>query len=55
MPTQDVPSRVKIVFELQQDEDGYPPVTRESLWATPTDGGLYRLDNIPFFAHGCAT
>ena len=54
MPAQDAPSRVKIFFELQQDEDGYPPVTRESLWATPTDDGLYRLDNIPFFAHGVA-
>jgi hypothetical protein len=45
---------VKVFFELQQDEDGYPPVTCESMWATPADEGLYRLDNIPFFARGVA-
>ncbi len=45
---------VKVFFELQQDEDGYPPVTCESLWATPVGNGLYRFDNIPFFARGVA-
>ncbi len=45
---------VKVFFELQQDEDGYPPVTCESVWATPVAQGLYRLGNIPFFARGVA-
>ncbi|WP_375771809.1 DUF4265 domain-containing protein [Archangium gephyra] len=45
---------VKVFFELQQDEDGYPPVTCESMWATPVGDGLYRLGNIPFFARGVA-
>jgi hypothetical protein len=45
---------VKVFFELQQDEDGYPPVTCESIWATSVGDGLYRLDNIPFFARGIA-
>lgn len=45
---------VKIFFELQQDEDGYPPVTCESVWATPVAQDLYRLGNIPFFARGVA-
>ncbi|KFA89393.1 DUF4265 domain-containing protein [Archangium violaceum] len=45
---------VKVFFELEQDEDGYPPVTCESMWATPVGNGLYRLGNIPFFASGVA-
>ncbi|MCY1075619.1 DUF4265 domain-containing protein [Archangium lansingense] len=45
---------VKVFFELQQDEDGYPPVTCESMWAKPVGDGLYRLGNIPFFARGVA-
>lgn len=42
--------RVKIFFQMQQDEDGYPPITVESVWATPSEKvGEYVLDNIPFF------
>lgn len=43
---------VKVFFELEQDEDGYPPETQESMWAVDLGGGLYRIDNIPFFAVG---
>ncbi len=32
----------------------YPPVKCESVWAMPVESGLYRLDNIPFFARGVA-
>src|SRR5260221_6074103 len=42
----------KVWFKIQQDEDGYPPVQVESLWARPFDEGKYVLDNIPFFARG---
>jgi hypothetical protein len=42
----------KVWFKVQQDEDGYPPVQVESLWARPFDEGKYVLDNIPFFARG---
>ena len=43
--------RVKLFFALEQDEDGYPPVAAESLWAIPTkQPHEYMLDNIPFFA-----
>jgi Domain of unknown function (DUF4265) len=42
----------KVWFKVQQDEDGYPPVEVESLWAMPFDEGKYVLDNIPFFARG---
>lgn len=43
---------VKILFALEQDEDGYPPVSVESLWATKTPDNFYELDNIPFYAQG---
>ncbi|MGA3144230.1 MAG: DUF4265 domain-containing protein [Verrucomicrobiota bacterium] len=42
-------SKIKINFELHRDEDGYPPIESESLWAQESESGLYLLDNIPFF------
>ena len=39
----------KIVFPMEQDDDGYPPATTESVWASEAPGGYYKLDNIPFF------
>ena len=44
--------RVKIFFELDIDEDGYPPATVESLWATSLGEGRFRLENTPFFVTG---
>lgn len=36
---------------MEQDDDDYPPVATESLWAIAGRGtGEYTLDNIPFFA-----
>lgn len=43
----------KILFYMDRDEDGYPPVEVESLWASAVDDG-YALDNIPFFVRGVA-
>jgi hypothetical protein len=43
---------VKIRFEIQQDENGYPPVSVEYLWAVPLERGQYRIDNVPFFVLG---
>ncbi|MEW6431871.1 MAG: DUF4265 domain-containing protein [Myxococcota bacterium] len=41
----------KVHFQLVQDEDGYPPVSVESVWAQAgTEEGEYLLDNVPFFA-----
>jgi Domain of unknown function (DUF4265) len=40
----------KITFQLEQDEDGYPPVAAESLWAKRVTGHRYRVENIPIFA-----
>ena len=41
---------VKVSFRLQPDEDGWPPVDVESVWARPGEvEGEYVIDNIPFF------
>jgi Domain of unknown function (DUF4265) len=40
---------VKIIFRLEQDSDGYPPVEYEGIWAEHQGGKLYAIDNIPFF------
>ena len=43
--------RVKVHFHLVQDEDGYPPVAVESVWAQlAARSGEYVIDNVPFFA-----
>lgn len=42
--------KAKVHFRLSQDEDGYPPVAVESLWASPTtEPNEFVIDNIPFF------
>ena len=46
----DDPDFQKLRFEVEKDEDGWPPVGSEGLWAVPLGDGLYRLDNIPWFA-----
>jgi len=43
---------VKIRFDLDQDESGYPPVRIENLWAVPLGSGTFQIDNIPFFVCG---
>jgi hypothetical protein len=45
----------KVVFRLDQDEDGYPPDKWESVWALETGDGLYSIDNIPFFVKGISS
>jgi hypothetical protein len=52
-PPQD-DSHVKVVVALEKDEDDYPPADYENLWAVPVGEGLFRIDNIPFFAHSIA-
>jgi hypothetical protein len=44
--------RIKVLFELNRDEDGYPPVEVEQLWAEPLGTHRYRIDNVPFFVKG---
>jgi hypothetical protein len=41
---------VKVHFQLEQDEDGYPPIAVESVWAKKDVGkNEFVLDNVPFF------
>ena len=46
--------RNKIYFQLEMDEDGYPPFDVESLWVSTIDKGVGIIDNIPFFVKGIA-
>lgn len=50
----DDPNLTKVRFHLEQDDDGWPPVTSEGLWATGLGHDLYRLDNIPWLVRGVA-
>lgn len=43
---------VKIVFELERDEDGYPPEKWEGVWSKPLGGDRFQIDNVPFFVRG---
>lgn len=43
-----------VIFPLAVDEDGWPPVSGERVWAQPLGGDRYRLCNTPFFARGVA-
>ncbi len=45
---------VKLLFELEQDEDGYPPASAETLWSVQVGEGLFKIDNVPFFVFGIA-
>jgi Domain of unknown function (DUF4265) len=40
----------RVIVELEVDDDGWPPVSAERLWAVDLGDDLYRLDNAPWFA-----
>ncbi|NUQ74302.1 MAG: DUF4265 domain-containing protein [Polyangiaceae bacterium] len=41
----------KIVFHLEQDDEGFPPAATESLWARSTErNNEFVIENLPFFA-----
>ncbi|MGW4033952.1 DUF4265 domain-containing protein [Streptomyces sp. NPDC004838] len=46
---------VKVHFRMDMDEDGWPPVSVESLWAVDLGDGTVRLDNTPWFVRGVAS
>jgi hypothetical protein len=46
--------RVKVRFKLAQDE-GWPPVGSEGLWAEPLGGDRFRIDNTPWFVPNIAS
>lgn len=41
---------VHVVFELEVDHEGWPPVGAERVWAEPLGSDTYRIDNTPWFA-----
>ncbi len=43
---------VKVLFKLEKEDEDYPPVDYERLWARPLGNSLFELDNIPFFVRG---
>lgn len=43
---------IKMLFKLEQDEYGFPPVGWESMWATPLGNDNFEIDNIPFYVRG---
>lgn len=43
-----------VVFPLDVDEDGWPPVGAERVWAVPLGGDHYRIDNVPWFVRDLA-
>jgi hypothetical protein len=44
--------RVKLLFKLDRDENGYPPVDWESMWAISVSSDEFEIDNIPFYVRG---
>jgi len=49
------PEAVEIWFPIEKDSEGYPQSQDwEELWATPVEGGSFRLDSTPFFVKDIA-
>ncbi|MFD8739502.1 DUF4265 domain-containing protein [Streptomyces sp. NPDC059618] len=48
-------THVKVHFRMQVDEDGWPPVSVENLWAVDLGDGTVHLDNTPWFVRGVAS
>lgn len=44
----------KVRWELEQDEDEWPPYPVESVWCTRVEGDHFKLINVPFFVKGVA-
>jgi hypothetical protein len=39
----------KVLFHIESDASGYPPVYAEGVWSIPAGDGLFVLDRIPLF------
>jgi hypothetical protein len=46
------PDYVKVRVPLTRDENTWHSFDTEGLWAIPDQNGFYRINNIPFYAHG---
>jgi hypothetical protein len=47
--------RLKVVFKLEVDDEGWPPAGSERMWASRVSDDTARLENVPFFARGYAS
>ncbi len=45
---------VHVVFELEVDDEGWPPVSGERVWAEPLGSDSYRIENTPWFVRNIA-
>ena len=54
-PDVDGRQRLKVVFKLEVDDEGWPPAGSERLWAVRVGEDTARLENIPFFVRGYAS
>jgi hypothetical protein len=52
-PEDDASDRVRVVYEIQQNQ-GWPPVAEERVWAVALSDDLVRIDNIPWFIRDLA-
>jgi hypothetical protein len=43
-----------VIFDLEVDEGGWPPVSAERVWATHLDGERYCIENAPWFVRDLA-
>lgn len=50
-PTPGREGYVRVRFKIEQDEDGYPGVDVETIWARRRGRG-FEVDNIPFYVRG---
>lgn len=47
-------AQIKVNFELEIVEDGFPPISHESLNGILLPNGLVKIDNTPFFVKDIA-
>ncbi len=40
---------LKVLFKLENNEDGYPPISHELINVTDMSNNTFRIDNAPFF------
>lgn len=52
--TDEAGSLAHVIFPLEVDADGWPPVSAERVWARPLGDDKYRLDNAPWFVRDIA-
>ena len=45
---------VHVIFPLEVDVDGWPPVSAERVWAFDLGDGRFRIDNPPWFVRNLA-